>query len=472
MSGVVHVFVGPTLPPERVRELLPAAVVHEPIRHLSLLQLTLAPGDTVAVIDGVFLQSPAIRHKELLHVLEQGVSVWGASSMGALRAAELGPFGMRGVGIVHRLFASNVLDRDDEVAVLHATAEAGHRPLSMALVSIRVLARRARRARLIADRTEMPLVAAAAELPFAERRLEMIVRLAERSGANQDECAAFLRLARDPTNDVKRQDAELLLRGLAAGRWRQTPARSSHRQPRTRYLTSWLESTRSTEVDGTRVRDADVLVFCQAFADDYAAWHRHLVLSAIVASDGIAPAPEASRLEVEQAALEIARARGVLPRAGSPLTAALRDWLAPQELDLPVAEAGIHVLVRTYRRPPDLAADALALDALRRSETFALAQRHVARAQRLNAEAARRDARHTPDRIAEPHVRAHFAARWSVTAEPDRFTLALLDRGILSRQAFTRLVRPHLPYAVLGRVPPFALCPFDCKRRPPVAAAR
>jgi hypothetical protein len=176
------------------------------------------------------------------------------------------------------------------------------------------------------------------------------------------------------------------------------------------------------------------------------------VLAAIAASaDTPAPAG-ADDATVEQLALDAAAARGVLTADGSDQDR-LRPWLGPDELDLPAAEAALRVLVRSFRQPPDLNADALALDALRNGAAFALARDHVARARRLNAAAARRDPSHAPDRIPVPQVRAFLAERWHVPPARATFELALLDRGILASSAFEERLRAQLPYAALGRVP-------------------
>jgi hypothetical protein len=455
MRGATHVFAGPTIPHDRVRHVLPDAVVHGPVRHLSLLELPLAPGDTVAVIDGVFLQLPAIRHKELLHVLENGVQVWGASSMGALRAVELRPYGMRGVGLVQRLFALGVLERDDEVAVAHATAEADYQPLTMALVSIRVLARRARRRGLLTRETETRIVAAAEGLSFPRRHPETVVEVARDAGAKPPECATFLQLARDPTQDVKRQDAELLLQTLDAEvptEYRPALARQRGRYPKTARLASWIYATRATELGGVRVPDAATLSFCQAFAADYQSWYRRIVLSAIATASGAILHCDASDADIERAALDAARGRGVLSAHQL-----LQAWLASHEGHLPPDEAAIRALVRTFRYPPQLPGDELALDVLRRSDVFTLAQNHVMRAQRLNAEAVRSDVHHAPERLSQHLLQAHLTKRWQIPTAPDAFRFALLDRGILAPDDFARLARPYLPYATLGRVPHFRL---------------
>ena len=57
--------------------------------------------------------------------------------MGALRAAELHSFGMRGVGRIFEAFRDGALEDDDEVAVLHGPAEIGYLAASEPMVNIR-----------------------------------------------------------------------------------------------------------------------------------------------------------------------------------------------------------------------------------------------------------------------------------------------------------------------------------------------
>ena len=99
----------------------------------------------IAIIDGYFERMAAVWHKEILLALERGIAVWGAASMGALRAAELAPFGMIGVGAIYRAFARGALDADDEVAVAHLPAEHGYRARLATRSSTCATASRARR---------------------------------------------------------------------------------------------------------------------------------------------------------------------------------------------------------------------------------------------------------------------------------------------------------------------------------------
>ncbi|HEY4002700.1 MAG TPA: TfuA-like protein [Candidatus Xenobia bacterium] len=130
-------FLGPTLPVEEGRPHLDAIFL-PPVSQGDLLAAVLQYRPVaVGIVDGYFDQVPAVWHKEILWAMAQGVHVFGSSSMGALRAAELHPFGMVGVGRIFEQFRDGLLEDDDEVAVVHAPAADGFRALSEAMVNIR-----------------------------------------------------------------------------------------------------------------------------------------------------------------------------------------------------------------------------------------------------------------------------------------------------------------------------------------------
>ena len=60
----------------------------------------------IGVIDGYFEIVPTVWHKEILWAMQAGIHVYGAASIGALRAAELDVFGMRGIGRIYEGFAT------------------------------------------------------------------------------------------------------------------------------------------------------------------------------------------------------------------------------------------------------------------------------------------------------------------------------------------------------------------------------
>ncbi len=139
----------------------------------------------VGLVDGVFLDVPAVWHREILWALSRGVHVFGAASMGALRAAELHGFGMRGVGQVFEAYRDGVwpgfaepFEDDDEVAVVHAPPEAGGAALSDAMVDLRATLRAAVRAGVIDEATCGALAAAMKRRHFPERTLAALSAVA------------------------------------------------------------------------------------------------------------------------------------------------------------------------------------------------------------------------------------------------------------------------------------------------------
>ena len=91
----IAVFLGPSLDRETARGILPANY-YPPVRLGDVYRLLATGIQMVVIIDGLFYASTPVWQRELLAGLDFGITVVGASSMGALRAAELAPYGMIG----------------------------------------------------------------------------------------------------------------------------------------------------------------------------------------------------------------------------------------------------------------------------------------------------------------------------------------------------------------------------------------
>ena len=116
----IIVYTGLSLPFEEAKEILDSTdnievVYKRPIKRGDLSLALKEHPDIIAIIDGVFHQNSAVGHKEILNVIKNGIKVYGASSMGALRASELDTLGMIGVGYVYNQYASGNVDSDDDV---------------------------------------------------------------------------------------------------------------------------------------------------------------------------------------------------------------------------------------------------------------------------------------------------------------------------------------------------------------------
>jgi hypothetical protein len=115
----------------------------------------------IGLIDGVFGSAPSVWHRELLHAMSEGIAVFGGGSLGAVRAAELAPFGMKGIGTVYEGYRSGTIVRDDAVLVMQGPGEMGYPPLTIALVDAEATIRSAPlnsgvRARLLQRARRMP----------------------------------------------------------------------------------------------------------------------------------------------------------------------------------------------------------------------------------------------------------------------------------------------------------------------------
>src|SRR5262245_47094742 len=91
----IFVYLGPSLPLKEAKHILPEACFLPPIRCGDLLHLLRLNPQCIAIIDGYFQHTAAVWHKEILLALEKGIRIYGASSMGALRAAELANDGIQ-----------------------------------------------------------------------------------------------------------------------------------------------------------------------------------------------------------------------------------------------------------------------------------------------------------------------------------------------------------------------------------------
>jgi hypothetical protein len=206
MEAQTIVFLGPSLPRDDARELLEAEY-HPPARMGDIYRLLSARVERFVIIDGVFHGVPSVWHREILDAMAEGVEVVGASSMGALRAAELHRFGMHGHGVVFEWFRNEVLDGDDEVALRHGDEETAFRALSDPLVNLRATLSALADDGVIDDGEREALVAwlKALHYPDRSRRALADAPLVRAWPAARRE--AFAAACHSQYRDVKRDDA-------------------------------------------------------------------------------------------------------------------------------------------------------------------------------------------------------------------------------------------------------------------------
>jgi hypothetical protein len=224
----VVVFTGPTISAAAAAEILPATYL-PPVCQGDVLRVSRRsdrPARVIAIIDGTFDRMPAVWHKEILWAMARGIHVFGCSSMGALRAAELAAFGMQGRGKIFQAFHAGELDDDEEVVVAHGEASAGYRAASEAMVNVRATCAEAVARGVISAATREALESTAKGIFYPGRTYAAIlarsrgdVRSGARGGVSDNglvaaEVDAFERFLVEGRVDQKRLDAIELLTHL------------------------------------------------------------------------------------------------------------------------------------------------------------------------------------------------------------------------------------------------------------------
>ena len=437
----VHVYHGPTVAADTIRQALPAAHLHPPIKHGDLMRLDVVPGDTVLIIDGLFHSAAAVRHKEVLHLLANGVHVVGASSMGALRAAELHPYGMVGIGWVFAAYRDGIIEADDEVAVTHTTDD--FRQAVEPLVNIRYTLDAAVGDGVIASCAAAAVLEAARGLPYPARTWRLLRRTT--ASVRPDLTEQFDRLiawrdGRSTELDIKHQDALEALRAVAAGTvvhpdtsgWAQGSWGNF-------YLHEWLARYRGAPVGDTYVPFIMECHHQQLYDPDFPRRWRLHTLRWIAGDD------RATLEEAADRAAAVTAANGLTPRDVD--GERLSYWLSPAERSgLPEREQLLRAMVRARWRSairPARWADAPDL-----LNPDIPSVRIAAAAHRFNKQVASGGPHRTVHHLRAERVRAHLAQTWGVPADDfEELTAAARDRLFDSLDGAVDAARPFYLWA-------------------------
>jgi hypothetical protein len=350
------VYLGPSLPRAEAETIL-QAVYLDPIAMgdlYTLVRTRAKRGDRVAIIDGFFEQVPAVWHKEILYAIEEGLTVYGASSMGALRAAEMQAFGMHGVGRIFEAYRDLLIEDDDEVAVAHATRAEGYRSLSTAMVSIRFGLERLLATHKLGREQHDVLCAYAKSQHYNVRSWADTYAYALGIGLGDDVLEAIRAISDEP--DAKAQDAIALLRHLAGqGDAPGDPAAPGFVLEQTGL---WRDLVQSQEarIAGESLQsacavapiDPELVGHVRAASPARDALLREALLMKIAMESGATSAPDAT--DMKAAMFRVAARNGLHTsaemrawRERQRLSAS--DWTAVLEMDARVQQMSQHAIV-------------------------------------------------------------------------------------------------------------------------------
>ena len=338
MSAII--FCGPTL---SVQDIAPyeGFEFRPPVRQGELYAAACGSPRAIGVIDGYFDGQPAVLHKEILWALTRRIAVFGASSMGALRAAELHPFGMRGVGRIFEAYRDGELTDDDEVALIHGPPETGYVRLSEPMVNIRATLEKAVAERLI-DQATGARLSASAKARFYQVRTWPELLADIRDPVEAEKLSAWLRTGKV---DRKREDGLELLKEMDAF------IRSGVRPEQPNFHFEWTENwhnapwrSETPKHDGKAAAEEEAILDELRLRGSYAQLRRDALLRQLARRDDATP----DRKAVKIAMAEFRSQRGLMRQAD------VVSWTQENETDLSGLERMIadHAGVENSRTKP------------------------------------------------------------------------------------------------------------------------
>lgn len=442
----IYIFAGPTLSAAEGRNLLDATFL-PPAAQGDVYRVARLRPRAIGIIDGYFEHVPSIAHKEILWAMREGVQVFGSASMGALRAAELAAFGMEGVGAIFAAYMSGELEDDDEVAVAHATAEHGFRPLSTALVNIRATLAAAQEMSIIRAEIAADLLAIARSLFYPERTYGRIMDAAVATGCNQAELNALRAWLPTGEVDQKRADAIAMLglirERMAAG---EQPKRADYQFEHTLFWDNLVngagELSRAGATGAGTLPLEGLLEEARLDPTAYKSARLAALNTALAAAladrqgQGVTPA------QVEQAIGQFRRARGLLDAASTEAWLRANDLDARRLIELMERE----VLTQAVGRWAAPTLTAAVIDQLRLQGSYPQLLERAARKQRALEAIG----------LAEPTLESAGVSReellhWHFGNRPIPVSLRLhaLEAGFRDEQAFIRALLREYCYARL-----------------------
>lgn len=209
----IIIYAGLSIPFDEAKEILDSTdhvevIYKRPIQRGNLSLALKEHPDIIGIIDGVFHQNSAVGHKEILNVIKSGIKVFGASSMGALRASELDSLGMTGIGYVYTQYATGEVESDDDVAVMldSETLEA----LSEPLINMKYVFTNAVSEDIITEEEKEELLKIAKETFYPKRNYAQTLAKSNLDNDTKGKLIDFIRIS----PDIKKEDARDLLKHI------------------------------------------------------------------------------------------------------------------------------------------------------------------------------------------------------------------------------------------------------------------
>ena len=203
------VFTGTSINHQDAEKILDADY-RSPVRRDDIRKLMKSLPDIIGIIDGVFFDSAAVAHREIIEAIRSGIIIVGGASMGAIRASELDSYGMIGVGRIYEMYRNGVIDSDDEVAVTFDAETM--KPLSIPLLNVRVTVKALVDLGILNNDESAGIIGITRKIFYPDRNYQNILNECMEKGVISREKKEILADSfRKYYIDAKREDAVLVL---------------------------------------------------------------------------------------------------------------------------------------------------------------------------------------------------------------------------------------------------------------------
>ncbi|MCX5269417.1 TfuA-like protein [Streptomyces sp. NBC_00199] len=456
----VFLFAGPSLP-RSVRERCAGRAVEQagkqgdrltvvlpPVAAGDLPRLGARPGDTVGIVDGFFHRRPAVRHKEILDLLDSGVRVHGAASMGALRAAELSEFGMTGHGRIFTDYHRGAITADDEVALLHGTEAEDYQSYTEALVNVRYALADAAARGLLSTQVAEAVLAAGARLPFVERTRAAVLAAAAHGGIGERELVTVDEVLTHAP-DVKRTDALALLKAvLGSDVRREDGGERIWRLRETLHLRQWRSAARGSHDPAAGwVPEEQIHRLAQVLAVDYPSFREQVAMRHLAAqhtarhTDGPGGGPALADCPPFADVVEQLRFVGLLA-PGADADPGLDRWCTAAERDLPDRVRTAKAAARALFPPHALLWHDPFLAELKTTGAHLMVRERLVSCLRFHRTLGTQRPTLQTAQLRSENILAHFARRWG----RDDLEDAVLERGFATVEDFLASARSFYLY--------------------------
>jgi YcaO-like protein with predicted kinase domain len=209
---VIKVYAGLSAQSSDVRSILPDARYAPPIQRGDILSDIEDGVNSILILDGLFHQALSVSPSEIMDALRRGIRVFGASSMGALRAAELEAYGMVGIGEVFEHIRSADAFRDDFLGQVFVDGWPQIQEESVTYVEFEINLKSLLRRRRISRDTYEYLSALYAELHYAERNLTTVTARVRSECRSPEQILSAATCALSTMTRPKHRDARKAMR--------------------------------------------------------------------------------------------------------------------------------------------------------------------------------------------------------------------------------------------------------------------